>query len=161
MLKLRPELIIVTDDKKGKHQSWEARLEYMGDGGSFYLFAYGDCEEECRSQLQVKSQELIQAITEIELAGADDFSATILPTRLDWLKEGIIDIRSVFSEAKSGFVYDVRTDKDNISNAEILSCHVLIDDLLPVAGEFLKFPGDAGISQPEELENANPAIDAP
>lgn len=61
------------------------------------------------------------------------------PTRLKWLKEAVIDIRSAFTEARSGFVYDVRTDKAGVSNAKMLGCSKLTDDLLPVAGEFLKY----------------------
>lgn len=61
------------------------------------------------------------------------------PTRLKWLKEGTIDIRSAFTQAVSGFVYDVRTDKDGVSNAKMLSCRELTDDLLPATGEFLKY----------------------
>ena len=63
----------------------------------------------------------------------------ISTTRLNWLKEGIVDIRSAFTEATSGFVYDVTTDKDGKSDAKILSCLALTDDLLPVLGEFLKY----------------------
>ena len=59
-------------------------------------------------------------------------------TRLKWLKEGAIDIRSAFTEAASGFVYDVKADK-NGAIAKMLSCSALTDDLLPVAGEFLRF----------------------
>lgn len=61
------------------------------------------------------------------------------PTRLKWLREKVIDIRSVFTAAVSGFVYDVRTDRAGVSNAKMLSCSALTDDLLPVAGEFLKY----------------------
>ena len=65
--------------------------------------------------------------------------AAISTTRLNWLKEGVVDIRSAFTQAASGFVYDVATDKDGKSNAKILSCIVLTDDLLPVSAEFLKY----------------------
>jgi hypothetical protein len=75
--------------------------------------------------------------------GTDDGNrwlyAAISPTRLKWLRENVIDIRSVFTQAVSGFIYDVKTDKDGVSNAKMLSCSALIDDLLPVAGEFLKY----------------------
>ena len=67
------------------------------------------------------------------------FYATISTTRLNWLKEGIVDIRSAFTEATSGFVYDVITDKDGKSSVKMLSCLALTDDLLPVLGEFLKY----------------------
>jgi hypothetical protein len=60
-------------------------------------------------------------------------------TRLKWLREKVIDIKSVFTQAASGFVYDVKTDNAGVSNAKMLSCSVLTDDLLPVAGEFLKY----------------------
>lgn len=65
--------------------------------------------------------------------------AALSPTRLKWLRENVIDIRSVFTQAVSGFVYDVRMDKSGVSNAKMLSCSALTDDLLPVAGEFLKY----------------------
>lgn len=65
--------------------------------------------------------------------------AALSPIRLKWLRENVIDIRSVFTQAVSGFVYDVRTDKDGASNAKMLSYFALTDDLLPVAGEFLKY----------------------
>jgi len=61
------------------------------------------------------------------------------PTRLKWLKEKVFDIRSAFTQAASGFVYDVRTDRAGVSNAKMFSCSALTDDLLPVAGEFLKY----------------------
>ena len=67
------------------------------------------------------------------------FYATISTTRLNWLKEGIVDIRSAFTEATSGFVYDVITDKDGKSSVKMLSCLALTDDLLPVSAEFLKY----------------------
>lgn len=67
------------------------------------------------------------------------FYTAISPTRLKWLKDGVIDMRSAFAQAASGFVYDVRTDKEGVSNAKMLSCSALTDDLLPVAGEFLKY----------------------
>ena len=63
----------------------------------------------------------------------------ISPTRLKWLRENVIDIRSAFTQAVSGFVYDVKTDNAGVSNAKMLSCSALTDDLLPVAGEFLKY----------------------
>jgi hypothetical protein len=62
----------------------------------------------------------------------------ISPTRLKWLREKVIDIRSTFVQAASGFVYDVKTDNAGVSNAKMLSS-ALTDDLLPVAGEFLKY----------------------
>lgn len=65
--------------------------------------------------------------------------AAISTTRLNWLKEGIVDIRSAFAEATSGFVYDVTTDKDGKSSVKMLSCLALTDDSLPVLGEFLKY----------------------
>jgi len=65
--------------------------------------------------------------------------AAISPTKLKWLKRGTIDIRSAFTEAANGFIYDARTDKKGISNVKMLSCFALTDKLLPVAGEFLKY----------------------
>lgn len=64
--------------------------------------------------------------------------ARILPHKLDWLKKGRVDIRSRFTEAAEQYVYDVRIGSNNISCVDILFCSDLTDDLLPVAGEFLK-----------------------
>ena len=75
-----------------------------------------------------------------EVDGYDRWLYTaISPTRLKWLKDGTIDIRTAFAQAVSGFVYDVRTDNRGISSAKPLSCASLTDDLLPVAGELLNY----------------------
>lgn len=63
----------------------------------------------------------------------------ISPIRLKGLRENVIDIRSAFTQAVSGFVYYIKTDNAGVSNAKMLSCSALTDDLLPVAGEFLKY----------------------
>lgn len=71
-LKLRPELIIVTDDKKGKRLSWEASLSYNGEGGDLYLFAFGDCEGEARARLDEKLRELIEGVAQESPVELDD-----------------------------------------------------------------------------------------
>lgn len=94
------------------------------------------CLFSCRNQ----SGQIYLAVWADEIDDGDRWIYTaISPTRLKWLRENVIDIRSVFTQAVSGFVYDVRTDNNGVSNAKMLSCAALTDDLLPVAKEFLKY----------------------
>lgn len=61
---LRQDLVIAADDGKGKHQSWEATIEFNDAGIDFCLYAYGESEEEVRSNLELKFQELIRAVSD-------------------------------------------------------------------------------------------------
>lgn len=63
-LTLRQDLVVVADDGKGKHQSWEAAINFDDTGINFCLYAYGESEQEARSNLELKFQELIQAVSE-------------------------------------------------------------------------------------------------
>lgn len=66
MLEIKTELITMTDDKKGKHQSWEASLsynEYPSMGVAMLeLIGYGDCEQEAKENLHLAFSKLIEAV---------------------------------------------------------------------------------------------------
>ncbi|MCT7964002.1 hypothetical protein NG791_25325 [Laspinema sp. D1] len=77
--------------------------------------------------------------------------------RLDALKSGVIDLRSAFSKAENGFVFDVKVFyEDRYSNIETLACIELTDDLLPVEGEFLDY--DNSTTTPKKVEASRTAI---
>jgi len=63
MLKLRQDLITVRDDGKGKRQSWESVVSLDDAGINFCLYAYGESEEEARSNLEAKFQELLRTVS--------------------------------------------------------------------------------------------------
>lgn len=59
--------VAITNDGKGKHQSWTAEVELSGnDGGHFTmnLTAYGSSEAEARANFDKVSQAAVLAICE-------------------------------------------------------------------------------------------------
>jgi hypothetical protein len=83
--------------------------------------------------------------------------APISLQRLGDLKLGGIDLRSAFSRAENGFVFDVKVFYDNsLPNIQTLACLDLTDDLLPVEGEFLKY--DSQSITPKKAEASRTAI---
>lgn len=77
-LQIKPELITVTDDKKGKYQSFEAAIScdnYPSMGvATLSLVGYGDCEKEARANLNLAFQELIQGIVVTEQPAIEPFN---------------------------------------------------------------------------------------
>lgn len=91
MLKIKPELITIIDDKKEKSQSWEAHLShndgFYNGSSQLELVGYGDCEEESRDNLNVAFNKLFMAI--MDQPTLEDLAAGILPDRdphgeIDW-----------------------------------------------------------------------------
>ena len=60
---LDQDLVSVKNDGKGKRQSWESAINFDDAGINFYLYAYGESEEEARSNLELKFQELLQTVS--------------------------------------------------------------------------------------------------
>lgn len=104
-----------------------------------YLEIYGYYDRPCLFSCHNETGQIYLAVWVDEVIDCNRWLYTaITPTRYKWLKEGVIDIRSAFAQAVSGFVYDVRINNQGVANAEMLSCSTLTDDLLPAAGELLK-----------------------
>lgn len=60
--------------------------------------------------------------------------------RFENIRAGLIDIRDAFLTSEDGFVYEVIINSDNSSDrVEIIWCENLIDDWLPMPGEFIEF----------------------
>ena len=107
------------------------RLEYLE------IFTYYDrpCLFSCRNE----ARQIYLAVWVDEVNTHNRWIyAPISPYGLDRLKKSCVDIRSAFTHTCSGYVYDVKISQRNICCVEYLCCSDLTDDLLPVAGEFLK-----------------------
>lgn len=83
MLKIKPELITIIDDKKEKSQSWQAHFTH---NDSFYngcaqleLVGYGDCEEAARDNLNVAFNKLFMVI--MDRPALEDLAAGITPNK--------------------------------------------------------------------------------
>ncbi|MDF0553672.1 DUF6575 domain-containing protein [Kamptonema sp. UHCC 0994] len=60
--------------------------------------------------------------------------------RFETVRSGGIDLRDAFLNSEDGFVYEVIISSDNSSDrVEIIWCENLIDDWLPMPGEFIEF----------------------
>lgn len=83
ILKIKPELATVIDDKKEKSKSWKAHLSHNDDfhNGTCQcdLISYGDCQEEARENLNVAFNKLFVPITDRPTLA--ELAAGILPDK--------------------------------------------------------------------------------
>ncbi len=68
--------VAITNDEKGKHQSWEAKAEHFMDGIALHAWAYGANETEARQRLSKHLTDLVGELT-VELAAYRTFSGDL------------------------------------------------------------------------------------
>jgi hypothetical protein len=128
---------------------------FLGNLEIFEIYGYYDkpCLFSCRN----RAEHTFLAISVDETSDFDRWLyAPISLGRLDYLKSGGIDLRSAFSKAENGFVFDVEIFYDDrFSNIKTLACLDLTDDLLPVEGEFLNY--DDSTITPKKAEASRTA----
>jgi hypothetical protein len=133
------------------------QFTHLGNLEIFEIYGYYDkpCFFSCRNRAE-------HTFLAILVDATSDFDrwlyAPISLGRLDYIKSGGIDLRSAFSKAENGFVFDVKVfyDDNRSSNIETLACTDLTDDLLPVEGEFLDY--DNSTITPKKVEASRTAI---
>jgi hypothetical protein len=130
---------------------------FLGNLEIFEIYEYYDkpCFFSCRNRAE-------HAFLVIWVDETSEFDrwlyAPISLERLDCLKSGDIDLRSAFSKAENGFVFDVKVFYDDRpSNIETLACLDLTDDLLPAEGEFLDY--DNSTINPKKAEANRIAVE--
>jgi len=66
--------------------------------------------------------------------------ASMSQRRFENIRAGLIDIRNAFFNSEDGFIYEVIMNSDNSPDrVEVIWCENLIDDWLPMPGEFIEF----------------------